>query len=142
MSLNPKIWGKHGWIFFDSTILAYPSCPSNQDKKNMKNFLIFFKEILPCFTCRGNCRDHYKKFPVTDKVLSSRDNLIKWNINIHNEVNKITGSKPTTYNEFINKYTKMYNSNYSNQYLFIVLFVLILLILLSVILRRYNSSNS
>ena len=58
--MNPKIWGKHAWIFLHSITLAYPNCPTDEEKNNTKNFFISLENILPCYECRRNYKKHLK----------------------------------------------------------------------------------
>ena len=45
------------------------------------------------FTSANNYLIHIKKIPLTNEILSSKENLINWLILIHNEVNKINKKK-------------------------------------------------
>jgi hypothetical protein len=101
MVITQKTWGPYGWKFMHMVALAYPNNPTNEDKENYKTFFTILSNILPC----QMCAEHYKKnlvnFPLTDLILSSRDTLLKWTIDIHNEVNKSIGKKILDYNEAI-----------------------------------------
>lgn len=86
LNLNPKIWGSHGWFFIDGIILGYPDKPGFRIKNAIKNFLISMQYLLPCQTCRMNFRKNLMYYPLTDKVLSSKNNLLQWSMNIQNEI--------------------------------------------------------
>jgi hypothetical protein len=90
---GPSVWGPHGWKFIHYTTLGYPENPTNNEKKNYKKFYELIKYTIPCFLCRENYINHLKKFPLNDKVLSNRDNLIKWGIDMHNAVNYLHNKK-------------------------------------------------
>ena len=91
--MNPSIWGPHAWIFLHSITLAYPDCPSNEDKKNIKDFFSALQNILPCPKCKLNYKHHITKYPLTNQILCSKKKLILWLIDVHNAVNKATDKK-------------------------------------------------
>ena len=78
MNLNPRIWGPHAWFFLDSVILSLPNRLNNEQKKIYKDFFTSLQHILPCQACREHYKENLKKYPLTDKVLSSKDNMIIW----------------------------------------------------------------
>ena len=88
--MNPNTWGPYGWYFLHALTFAYPMNIKEEDKSRMINFINLFKELIPCDNCKKNFRNHLIKYPLTDDILSSRQTLIIWMLNIHNEVNKIT----------------------------------------------------
>lgn len=88
MSIDPSLWGESGWVFLHSIALAYPNNPSDIDKKNIKNFFTITGDVLPCTRCRDNFKQHLKKFPLSDEVLSSKLGIVTWINNINNEVDK------------------------------------------------------
>ncbi len=125
-NISPTIWGPPGWKFFHYVTFAYPDNPTFEDKENYKVFFNSVGTILPCLSCRENYKSHLKIFPLNDNVLSSRQNLVLWLINIHNEVNKMHGKKILTYNDVINIYfAKPFD--YSQYYPLILLLVIIII---------------
>lgn len=87
--ITPETWGPHGWKFIHYVTLGYPDNPTNAQKEKYKAFLILLKDVLPCNLCASHYGENLIKEPITDNVLSSRENLIKWGINIHNVVNEM-----------------------------------------------------
>ena len=85
--MKPKIWGPHAWIFLHSVTMNYPDNPTHQDKKEMKDFFNSLRYVLPCEKCSKNLQFNMMKYPLTDNMLSSRDSLVRWLIEIHNMVN-------------------------------------------------------
>ena len=106
--MEPNIWGPHAWFFLHSVSLMYPEHPSEQDKHNYFNFFIQLKNVLPCIICRQNYNNHLIKYPLK-KSLNSREDLARWLVNIHNEVNKIHKKKQYTYEEVLQMYKDIYN---------------------------------
>ena len=102
-SIKPKIWGPHGWKFMHYVSLGYPNNPSEVDKQNYKNFYTSLQHILPCLKCAQNYSHNLKKYPI-DNHLESRDTLVRWVIDIHNQVNNETGKKEYTYIEALDLY--------------------------------------
>lgn len=84
---NPEIWGKHGWKFLHYVAKGYPTNPSDNDKQTYKLFLESIQKILPCDKCKKHYKQHLENFPLNDIILSSKENLENWIINIHNQVN-------------------------------------------------------
>tara|TARA_X000000950_G_C13589003_1_gene526548 strand:- start:9 stop:461 length:453 start_codon:yes stop_codon:yes gene_type:complete len=134
-NFEPTIWGPHAWFFLESVAMAYPTHPTYQEKKSADNFFTSLKNLIPCEKCRNNYISHLKIYPINDTVLSSRDNLYKWIVNIHNSVDP---NKKKSYDETFRYYMKEYNldsnENDSNNvnipsYIkFIILFVFIFII--------------
>ena len=96
-NLGPDFWGPHAWKFIHIVALAYPVNPTQQEKNNYRQFYTIIGDIIPCHFCRDHYKEHIKKNPITDDILSNRKNLLHWTIDIHNEVNKITGKNVYDY---------------------------------------------
>lgn len=92
-SIDPKVWGPHGWIFLHSITQGYPRTPTKANKEIMRDFFKTLPEVLPCSTCGDSLREHMRKYPLTNKELLSRERLMNWLVNIHNEVNKQLGKR-------------------------------------------------
>ena len=128
--MNVNEWGPGGWTFLHTITFNYPNNPSVQDKQNHFIFFDTLKHVLPC----EKCKKHYKENSKDLKDnLNSRDDLVKWLIDIHNDVN-IKNNKPAwSYADVYNKYQNMYNpSNTINNILifFIICIVLFFLFFL------------
>jgi hypothetical protein len=108
--MEPNIWGKHAWIFLHSVSMNYPDNPSNQDRKNYKDFFENLKYVLPCEVCKKHFTQHIQRNPI-EPALHSKRKLVEWVIEVHNQVN-ITLNKPTmTYDQVIDLYKKIYNGS-------------------------------
>lgn len=126
--MNPNVWGKHAWFFLHSITLAYPQCPSEEDKKNIKNFFENLHLVLPCPKCKINYKAHLDKTPLTDDILSSKYKLISWLINIHNQVNIMNGKPQLSYDQVLNIYTNEYYNVNLYQKRIIIMFIVIIFI--------------
>jgi hypothetical protein len=63
--------------------------------------------VLPCSVCANHYKENILKHPIEDN-LDKKDDLVKWLIMIHNEVNE-SNSKPTlTVDEVLDYYREQY----------------------------------
>lgn len=129
---NPELWGPHAWYFLDSVILTYPNNPTDIEKNNYKNFFISLKNILPCISCRNNYEDNLVKYPITNEVLKTRNNMINWILNIHNEIRQEHKKSKFTRDDYLNYY------NGTNKEYLLGL-IIICIILLYFILNKIKS---
>ena len=97
--MKKSIWGKHIWYTMHYISLGYPDNPSESDKNNYKAFYLLIKDILPCKTCSQHYKENLLRIPLTDEILSNKELLINWVIDIHNKVNEITNKKILDYND-------------------------------------------
>lgn len=127
--MNPVIWGPSGWKFLHIITMCYPDNPNLDDKNNMYNFFYSVKDVLPCQKCKDNFNEHLRIHPLNDKVLSSKEELVKWLIDIHNIVNKQNNKKELSYEKAIESIKNDNNPVVNWKYVmgvFIVLFLVIL----------------
>lgn len=136
--MKPEIWGPHAWFLLHSISLEYPENPTIEDKNNMKNFIIYFGKVIPCEKCRVNFNRHLATHPLTDNILSSKENLIKWFIDIHNIVNEMTNKKVLTYDECIEQFSDMYEQKGTYTHTALFAMILIILILLGGIYKLFR----
>ena len=90
--MKPELWGSEAWHFLHMVTFTYPSVPTLNEKLQYYKFFLSLQHILPCKNCRINYKKHLNKYPLS-KYLGSRKLLIKWLINVHNEINKKNGKK-------------------------------------------------
>ena len=90
--MDPKLWGPHFWFVLHFVTFNYPDNPTTYDKHSYKLFFESIKDILPCEKCRKHYRNHLSQNPL-EVALDKRIDLIKWLIQIHNNVNRST-NKP------------------------------------------------
>jgi len=99
--MNQMIWGSHGWMFLHTITFNYPVKPKQCDKNRFRRFFAALKDVIPCKTCRDNYESHLTEFPIK---LDSREELVKWLIDVHNSVNGKTGKRQYSYDEVIKEY--------------------------------------
>ncbi len=103
---GPDVWGPHGWKFIHYITLGYPYNPSEIDKERYRNFFNALKYVIPCSICGNHFRQNLEKYPIDNEVLSSKEKLIAWGINMHNMVNVKNDKKVYTYEEGLEEILK------------------------------------
>ena len=104
--MNQNIWGPHMWFALHSISFTYPLHPTELDKKRYGKFIELLQYVIPCSVCRKNFRRNLKEFPPN---LNSRKAFAYWLIDIHNEVNSLTGKEHISREKAISLYEKKYN---------------------------------
>lgn len=130
--MKAEVWGPHAWILLHSITLEYPDNPSEDDKRNMSTFFHALGNVLPCYKCKVNFSNHLEQHPITDTVLKSKTSLVKWLIDVHNDVNKMNNKKTVTYEEGVESILRLYEEKNTNVYIYlsVIVFVIILLFIL------------
>lgn len=137
--MNPKIWGPPTWFFLHSVTLGYPVKPTDIDKQNIKEFFESVGKILPCGKCKDNYKKHLSKLPLNETVLSSRDNLVKWLIDVHNEVNIATNKSILNYDQAIENFIASQNKNDNTMVMIsIITIIVIILIILPYVFIQFS----
>jgi FAD-linked sulfhydryl oxidase len=138
--MDPKIWGKHTWIFLHSITLNYPDNPTDEEITNHYNFFTNLSNILPCYKCREHYKLNLKKKKLTKKILKSKELFIKWLIDIHNTVNISNNKNIESYGKIMKYYDELYNnpSKCTNN---ILIYILIILIIIFILLIYFNKKK-
>jgi len=140
MNIDPAIWGRNLWRSLHSITYAY----SNNNKQSARSFFTSLSNLLPCEKCRLNYNEHLKLHPLTDAVLSSRDELMNWLIDVHNEINKLLG-KSVISREYAKELIARDNHNQTNilaRYTkLITILVIFILIIIIFIILWYKKTN-
>ena len=96
--MRPEVWGNHFWNTINAIALSYPDKPDIHDQQNVTAFITSLKDVLPCEQCRVHFKQNLEKFPLS-QALTSRENFIKWVIDVRNSVNKMNGKRTLSYKE-------------------------------------------
>ena len=134
-SLQPNIWGPHGWKFIHYVSLGYPDNPTIDDKNLYKNFYYSLQDILPCEKCRINYKKNIMENPI-DPHLENKDSLVKWVIDIHNKVNEELNKPKHEYQEAIDIYLNATQEQPILDYCFRTIILLIILYFLYILLKK------
>lgn len=127
-----KLWGPAIWKSIHYITMGYPENPTSTDKENYKNFLTMYKNVLPCNMCSINYEKHLLINPLTEESLSSRNNLVKWGIDMHNIVNKMLNKPILNYDQAYDVLNKQPTNNYP--ILLYIIIIILCLIIISIII--------
>ena len=122
--MDTKKWGKHGWIFLHYVTFNYPLNPSQYDVDNYYNFFYSLQFVLPCSICKKHYSNNLLNYNLIG-ALKSRKLLIKWLIDIHNDINSELGKPILSYDNALRKLDKV-DSNNNFYYIIIIITILIL----------------
>ena len=131
---NNNVWGPSAWTFLHTITYNYPENPTDNDKKNYHNFFMNLQHVLPCKKCQAHYTENIQKYDLNNS-LDNRDDLVKWLIDLHNDVNRNNGKPVWSYSDVFNKYQSMYKSD---SLINKVLIFVILCIVLIMIFFLYN----
>jgi hypothetical protein len=104
--MRPEIWGPHLWFMLHVISFEYPENPTEYDKRIYHDFYTSLKDVIPCEMCKKHYREHIHKYPLTPH-LDTRDNLVKWVIQVHNFVNTSLGKPTLTVPEVMTIYSNL-----------------------------------
>jgi mitochondrial FAD-linked sulfhydryl oxidase len=82
--------GNATWTFLHTTASYYPPRPSPAHQKQMLNLLHSLPTLYPCPHCAEHLGEMMKATP-PDKVVNTREGVMKWLCERHNEVNELLG---------------------------------------------------
>jgi hypothetical protein len=88
------------------TALGYPSKPTYGQKRAAKEFYESLAFLIPCPICREHYAEYLKQMPISPS-LDNREDLFRWTVDVHNEVNKKLGKPRFTEAESIAFYTRL-----------------------------------
>jgi len=91
-------WGPDVWAGINAVVRFYPENATDSDKKEYRNFLESFKTVLPCDLCKEHYTNYLSKVD-WDSVLLNRFTIVKFVIDLHNDVNKRNGKPILEYQE-------------------------------------------
>jgi hypothetical protein len=106
MHLPPTVWGPFFWHTMHIVAIGYSKHPTYTDKKCAKEFFESLVFLIPCSVCREHYKEHLTNKPITP-FLDSREDLLKWTIDIHNKVNVVTNKPQWTEQEVMKYYEKL-----------------------------------
>lgn len=106
MKFSPTVWGPFFWHTIHLVAIGYPQKPSYTEKKCAKEFYESLAYLIPCGICREHYHAHLEKNPITP-YLDSRTDLIRWTIQIHNQVNEMLKRPTWTLEEVMRYYERL-----------------------------------
>ena len=125
-SINPKYWGKSGWIFLNSIALTYK--PENKEK-----YKLFFSQLpflLPCSTCGANLINNMHTL---DDALTNKSTLLNWLLEVRNNV-QIENGRPLRTFEF--NMNEIFNDCNSYNSIYILCAIITIVIILTILYKK------
>lgn len=95
-------WGPAAWKFLHSATFAVDLYPSHDMQTKLRNFFQTLPYMLPCKICRKHFLEYAEQHPVDT---SSRENLTRWLVDLHNNVNTINNKPSVKYVDVENIYS-------------------------------------
>lgn len=83
------VWGPSMWHCLHTISFNYPVNPTEENKKQYRDFILSLRHVLPCGKCRKNLYKNFKKLPLTMKQMESRDTFSKYVYELHELINRM-----------------------------------------------------
>jgi len=106
MQFSPTVWGPFFWHTIHIAALGYSKEPTYTDKRAAKEFYESLQFMLPCGVCREHYAKHLKANPISP-FLDKRQDLFRWTVTVHNEVNKSLNKPVLTEQEVLAYYVRL-----------------------------------
>jgi hypothetical protein len=88
-----KIWGPVAWTLIHTISFNYPVSPTDEDKKNYRDFVLNLQHVLPCKYCRMNLKNNFKQKPLNMCHMANRETFSRYIYELHELVNKMLHKK-------------------------------------------------
>jgi hypothetical protein len=99
------VWGPSMWHYLHTMSFNYPVHPTPEDKKHYRDFILNLENVLPCGKCRKNLKKNFKKLPLEEKDMESRETFSRYIYNLHEVINKMLKKKSgLTYDDVRERY--------------------------------------
>jgi len=97
---NPIVWGPPFWYTLHNGAFHYPKHASPLHAERMKNFIIGIPIMVPCIKCKEHATAFIEKHRnKLNDICSNRDDLFKFFVDFHNQVNKRYNKPILSYEE-------------------------------------------
>jgi len=96
------------WQLLHETSFKYLDHPTEEEEKKVFNFFNTDVKRIPCSTCRAHYNEYLKTRDLKEEV-KSKIKLVKWLIDLHNNVNKSNNKSSMSYKEVFELYNEDYN---------------------------------
>ena len=88
-----SIWGPPTWHMLHCISFNYPVSPSDIQKTQYMNYIKSLQNILPCGKCRKNLAKNFKRLPLEDRHMASRETFSRYIFDLHEVINEMLGKK-------------------------------------------------
>ena len=102
------------WKLLHETSFKYLDHPTVEEEKKVFNFFNTDVKRIPCSTCRAHYNEYLKTRDLKEEV-KTKIKLVKWLIDLHNNVNKSNNKSSMSYKEVFELYNEDY-SEYNKEY--------------------------
>lgn len=97
-SFDPEIFGPSLWFILHNGVTNYPSNPTRFVQNGMKLLILNIPLLIPCLACREHFYTSVRASNL-DLAVSSRDELFKFFVNVHNYVSSRYGKPQMSLND-------------------------------------------
>ena len=104
MNLDPDVWGPPLWYEMHMKSFEFPNFPTLEEKSRAISYFNKIADILPCEKCAVHYKTELYVNPVEFNV-GSKEELSRWLVNLHNNVNIRLGKRIVSYQEAVKMYT-------------------------------------
>lgn len=87
------VWGPSFWHSLHTISFNYPVNPTEEQKRQYRNYILSLQNILPCGACRKNLKTNFRHLPLKMSDMKSRDTFSRYIYNLHELVNKMLKKK-------------------------------------------------
>ena len=99
------VWGPSVWMFLHTMSFNYPVEPTEEEKKNYRDFVLSLKNVLPCKYCRMNFVKNFKELPLTLADMKNRETFSRYIYELHELINRMLDKKSNlTYDDVRERY--------------------------------------
>ena len=88
-----SIWGPPTWHMLHCISFNYPVSPSDIQKTQYMDYIKSLQNILPCGKCRKNLAKNFKRLPLEDRNMASRETFSRYIFDLHEIINEMLGKK-------------------------------------------------
>lgn len=104
--METTVWGPQAWGLLHTICFNYPKKPSNIEKKNLKNYIKYFNENIPCPNCKSSFKEIYSRLPV-NKFLNNNYGTFLWSYLVHDLVNQKLNKKSEDFEKIVEYYISL-----------------------------------
>jgi hypothetical protein len=87
------VWGPAQWHMLHTISFNYPVNPTEEQKRQYRNYVLSLQNVLPCGACRKNLKTNLRHLPLKMSDMKSRDTFSRYIYNLHELVNKMLKKK-------------------------------------------------
>ena len=88
-----SVWGPGMWHVLHTMSFTYPVSPTEDQKRNYRDFVLNLKNVLPCGKCRKNLVKNFKKLPFLARHMESRGTFSRYIYDLHEIIKKMLKKK-------------------------------------------------